>query len=124
MRGSTLWTVALVAPVAWAHAAPGMAQTMPSQDQMIKVGECMANLDTAAMEAMERKNEAFEADLKRLCKAGMRDAALQRARQYALEMVNDPTMKQIKACTAGLPMPQRRTVMPPEKLTPADICTP
>jgi len=96
---------------------------MPSQDQMIKVGECMANVDTAAMEAMERKSEAFEADLKRLCKAGMRDAALQRARQYGLETVNDPTMKQIKACTAGLSMPQQRTVVPPEKLTTADICT-
>ncbi len=65
---------------------------MPSQDQMIKVGECMANVDTAAMEPMERKSDAFEAELKRLCKA-------------------------------GLPMPQQRTVVPPEKLTSADIFT-
>jgi hypothetical protein len=123
MRGSTRWAIAVIATSAWAVGAPGMAQTMPSQDQMIKVGECMANVDAAAMEAMERKSDAFEAELKRLCKAGMRDAALQHARQYGLEMANDPAMKQIKACTAGMPMPQQRTVVPQEKLTPADICS-
>jgi hypothetical protein len=100
-----------------------VSQTMPSQEQMMKVGECMANLDPSAMESMERKGEAFEADLKRLCKAGNRDAALQRARQFGLEMVNDPAMKQIKACTAGIKMPIQNYEVPKERLTTDDICS-
>lgn len=105
-------------------ATPGLSQTMPSQEQMMKVGACMANLDPAAMDSMERKGEAFEADLKRLCKAGNRDAALQRAKQFGLEMVEDPAMKQIKACTAGIPMPMQHYDVPKEKLTTTDICQP
>jgi hypothetical protein len=101
----------------------GFGQSMPSQEQMIKVGACMANLDPSAMEGMERKGEAFEADLKRLCKAGKRDAALQRAKQFGLEMVNDPAMKQIQACTAGLKMPRQHYEVPKEKLTKQDICS-
>ncbi len=73
---------------------------------------------------MERKGDEFEADLKRLCEAGMRDTALQRAKQFGLEMANDPAMKQIKACTAGLKMPPQRFEVTQEKLTSTDICTP
>ena len=57
---------------------------------------------------MEAKSEAFEKDRQRLCQAGQRDAALQRARQFGLEMSVDPLLKQIKGCTAGLTLPQQR----------------
>ena len=97
---------------------------MPNQEQMMKVGQCMANLDPSAMEAMHQKGEAFQADFRRLCKAGDRAGALQRARQFGLTMANDPTMQQIKACTAGIQMPVQRFELPKEKLTVTDICQP
>ena len=90
----------------------------------MKIGECMANVDPSTMENMERQSEAFEADLKRICKAGNREAALQRAEQFGLEMANDPAMKQIKACAAGLQMPMEHYEVPKEKMTEADICQP
>lgn len=96
----------------------------PDQEQMMRMGTCMANIDPAAMEAMQTKGEAFHNDLKRLCKAGQREAALQRARQFGLEMASDPLMKQIKACTAGLTMPNPADPMPAEKLNATDICAP
>lgn len=105
--------------------APAQAQMGgPDQEQMMRVGTCMANIDPAAMEAMQSKGEAFQNDLKRLCKAGQRDAALQRARQFGLEMASDSLMKQIKACTAGLTMPYPADPMPAEKLNATDICAP
>ena len=100
----------------------GLGQPMPSQEQMMKVGQCMASLDPAAMESMQSKGQVFRQDLKRLCKAGNRDAALQRARQFGMEMAKDPTMQQIKACTADLKMPQQRYEVPKEKLSTKDIC--
>ena len=57
---------------------------------MLRMGSCMANLDHAALEAMEAKSEAFEKDRQRLCQAGQRDAALQRARRFGLAMRSDP----------------------------------
>ena len=126
MRRETQWTSKLILLAGFAlstQVPTGMAQGMPSQEQMMKVGECMANLDQSAMEAMQKKGEAFHEDLNKLCKAGQRDAALQRARQFGLEMANDSVMKQIKACTAGLVMPQQRYELPEEKLTTQDICS-
>jgi hypothetical protein len=76
------------------------------------------------MEGMQRKSDEFNSELKRLCKAGNRDAALQRAKQFGLEMANDPAMRHIKACTAGLQISQPGYEVPPEKLTMKDICTP
>ena len=102
----------------------GCAQPIPSQDQMLKMGACMANLDPSLMEAMHHQAEVFRADLRRLCKAGNRPAALQRAMQFGQEMANDPALKQLKACTAGLPMPHQHYEVPREKLTTKDICSP
>ena len=101
-----------------------VGQAMPNQEQMMKVGECMANIDQSAIDGMERKSEAFESDFKRLCKAGNRGAALQRAKQFGLELVSDPAMKQIQACTAGITMQAQRYPIPKEKLTETDICKP
>ena len=90
----------------------------------MKMAACMANLDPSVMETMHDKGEAFSADIKRLCKAGNRPAALQRAIQFGQEMANDPALKQLKACTAGLPMPHQHYEVPKEKLTTKDICSP
>ncbi len=108
MRRATQWASKLILVAGFAvstQALAGMTQGMPSQEQMMKAGECMANLDPSAIEAIQRKGESFQEDLNKMCKAGQRDAALQRARQFGLEMANDSVMKQIKACTAGLVMP-------------------
>lgn len=91
---------------------------------MLRMGSCMANLDHAALEAMEAKSEAFEKDRQRLCQAGQGDAALQRARRFGLAMRSDPLLKQIKACTAGLTLAQQRHDVVPEQRNATDICTP
>jgi hypothetical protein len=122
-KSASLTSLGLLLAAGAFSTAAGLGQAMPSQEQMMKVGECMANLDPSLMEVMERKGKAFEGDLKRLCKVGNRAAALQRAKQFGLEMVNDPAMKQIQACTAGIKMPQQNYEVPKEKLTKQDICS-
>lgn len=129
LPGSLALAVALSTAASLTAHSPARAQwpeptAMPDQEPMLRMGSCMANLDPAALEAMEAKSEAFENDRKRLCKAGQRDAALQRARQFGLEMSTDPWLKQIKACTAGLTLPQQRYTIAPERLNATDICTP
>lgn len=96
---------------------------MPSQEQMMKIGECMTSLNSSTMEAMHQKGEAFAVDIQRLCKAGNRSRALQRAMQFGKEMANDPALKQLKACTAGLPISQQHYAVPDEKRTTKDICS-
>lgn len=101
-----------------------LSQIINSEQQIIEAGECMANLDQSAMDNMQRKVEAFDADFKRLCKVGNRDAALQRAKQFGREMADDLTMKQIKACAVGVKMPIQDYSIRDEKLTEHDICKP
>ena len=101
-----------------------LSQIINSEQQIKEAGECMANLDQSAMDNMQRKVEAFDADFKRLCKVGNRDAALQRAKQFGREMADDLTMKQIKACTVGIKMPIQDYSIRDEKLTENDICKP
>lgn len=103
---------------------PLLAQSMPSQEQMMTVGACMANLDPAAIDAMQSKGDAFQKDLQTFCRAGQRDKAVERARQYGQEMATDPLLKQIKACSAGLSLPIQSEAISPERWNPADICSP
>lgn len=74
------------------------------------MGSCMANLDHAALEAMEAKSEAFEKDRQRLCQAGQRDAALQRARRFGLAMRSDPLRPE-----PGHPRSDRERIMQLER---------
>lgn len=124
MRNAAVMANLVFAVMAGAFgAAAGFTQPMPSQEQMMKMGACMANLDPSVMETMHQQGELFRADIQRLCKAGNRSAALQRAMQFGKEMANDPALKQLKACTAGLPMPQPHYEVPKDKLTTKDICS-
>ena len=90
----------------------------------MRMGACMANLDPTAIEAMQTKGEAFQKELKAFCRAGQRDKAVERARRYGQEMANDPLLKQIKACSAGLNLPVANEMISPKRLNPADICAP
>ena len=70
--------------------------------QMQGMQNCMQNIDQAAMEAFQQKAEQLNAEVKALCAAGQRDAAMAKAMAFGKEAAADPAMKQMQQCGQDL----------------------
>lgn len=66
--------------------------------QMQKAQACMEKIDQAELEALEKKANQFEAEMKSLCASGKRDEAQEKAMVYMKEVVNSSAVKEAKRC--------------------------
>lgn len=87
---------------------------------------CMANIDQKAMDEFKRKTSETEAEIKALCAAGKRDAAMARAMKFKDEAAQSQVMQQTRKCTeemAGMMPNQSSTIQPRDNSgTPRHIC--
>lgn len=105
MRHAFLVSLLLPAlATAQGYGAPQMNQEQMQQmmQQMQGMQTCMQNIDQAALEAFQQKGEQLNAEIKALCAAGQRDAAMAKAMAFGKEAASDPTMKQMQQCGQGM----------------------
>jgi len=62
------------------------------------MAECMSKVDPAEMEALQALGERMDAEITALCKAGKRDAAMQKAVEFGREMSAAPIMDKMRDC--------------------------
>lgn len=74
------------------------AQMQQLMQQAQRLQTCMANVDQEALNAVQQRSAEMDAELKSLCAAGQRDAAMSRAVEYAKEMADNPALKAMAAC--------------------------
>jgi len=84
------------------------AQPMMGMDQedmqkfmqaMQEMQACMEKVDQAELEALEKRGEEFDAEIRALCAQGKRDEAQKKAVAYGKEMADNPVVQQIRSCT-------------------------
>jgi ABC-type phosphate transport system auxiliary subunit len=88
-------------------------QKMMQQAQGMQT--CMENIDQAEMEAFQNSAEKMDADVKALCAAGKRDAAMARAMSFGREAASNKAMQQMRKCGEGM-----QNMMPKSAVTAAD----
>lgn len=81
-----------------AAAAQAQAPTPEQMAQMMKMQQCMAEMDPKVMERLEARGKKFEAEVKALCAAGKRDEAQSKAMAYGREMAASEELKAMKKC--------------------------
>ncbi|MGY6276421.1 hypothetical protein [Methylomonas sp. MgM2] len=96
-----------VAPVAaTAQNFGGMPMDEAQMQQMMQQAQemqaCMANIDQAELAAFQQKAEAMNAEVKALCAAGKRDAAMARAMAFGKESMNSEIMQDMRNCGEGM----------------------
>ena len=78
------------------------AQMQQMMQQMQGMQNCMANIDQAEMDAFQKKSEEMDAEVKALCAAGERDAAMSRAMTFGKEVAGSTVMQAMKKCGEGM----------------------
>ena len=78
------------------------AQMQQLMQQAQSMQNCMANIDQTEMEAFQQKAEAMDAEVKALCAAGKRDAAMARAMAFGKETAQSSIMQDMKKCGEGM----------------------
>ena len=94
-------TLLCLAPiVSFAQNPMGMNQAdmQKMMQQMQKAQACMEKIDQAELDALEKKANQFEAEMKSLCASGKRDQAQEKAMVYMKEIVNSSAVKEAKRC--------------------------
>ena len=74
------------------------AEMQNMMQQMQEAQACMEKIDQAELNALEKKANQFEAEMKSLCASGQRDKAQEKAMVYMKEIVNSPAVKEAKRC--------------------------
>lgn len=78
------------------------AQMQQLMQQAQTMQNCMANIDQTEMKAFQQKAEAMDAEVKALCAAGKRDAAMARAMAFGKETAQSTIMQDMKKCGEGM----------------------
>lgn len=78
------------------------AQMQQMMQQMQGMQNCMANIDPAELEAFQQQAEEMDAEVKALCAAGKRDAAMARAMAFGKETARSNVMQDMKKCGEGM----------------------
>ena len=94
-------TLLCLAPItSFAQNPMGMSEAdmQNMMQQMQKAQACMEKIDQAELEALEKKANQFEAEMKSLCADGKRDKAQERAMVYMKEIVNSSAVQEAKRC--------------------------
>lgn len=94
-------TLLCMAPIAaFAQNPMGMSEAdmQNMMQQMQRAQACMEKIDQSELEALERKANQYEAEMKSLCASGKRDEAQARAMLYMKDIVNSTAVKEAKRC--------------------------
>ncbi|MCQ8129726.1 hypothetical protein [Methylomonas rivi] len=122
----SLLLLPLAAPAQNMGRMPTEAQMQQMMQQAQSMQNCMANIDEAEMEAFQQKAEAMDAEVKALCAAGKRDAAMARAMAFGKETAQSSIMQDMKKCGEGMknmmPMLPKTAQAPAEGGKPRHIC--
>lgn len=78
------------------------AQMQQMMQQAESMQNCMANIDEAEMQSFQQKAEAMDIEVKTLCAAGKRDAAMARAMAFGKEAAQSKIMQEMKNCGEGM----------------------
>jgi predicted transcriptional regulator len=74
------------------------ADTTKMMQRMQEAQVCMEKIDQSELDALEKKANEFEAEMKSLCASGKRDEAQEKAMVYMNEIVNSSAVKEAKRC--------------------------
>ena len=100
MRHLTGLVILLIPVLAFAQSPSGFDQQQ--MQAMMQKGQemqtCMQNIDQTEMKALEQQGKKMQAEVEKLCVAGQRDEALNKAIAYGKEMVKNPAMQEMKKC--------------------------
>lgn len=77
---------------------PDPAEMERMMQQGMQMAECMSKVDPAEMEALGALGERMESEVSALCKAGKRDAAMEKAIEFGREMSGAPVMEKMRDC--------------------------
>ena len=94
----------LMPMVAIAQNYPGMnkGDMQNMMQQMEKMQDCMQDVDQAKLKVIEQRSRQMETEIKSLCASGKRDKAEEEAISFGKEIVNDPTMQEMRKCGEGM----------------------
>lgn len=88
---------------------PEMQQMMQNmQKNLGQVQSCFAQIDQKALEDLQVGAKAMEAEVKRLCAAGQRDAAQSKAIAYGKEISSNAELQKMRKCgemSNNMPLP-------------------
>jgi hypothetical protein len=87
---------------AWAQ-QPGITPEMMRnmQKNMGEMQKCFASIDQQALERLQVQAKQMEAEVRRLCAAGDRAGAQDKAIAYGMEMSKDPELQKMRKCGEG-----------------------
>jgi len=77
---------------------PDPAEMERLMQQGQQMAECMSKVDPSEMEALQVLGERMDAEITALCKAGKRDAAMEKAMEFGREMSGAPVMDKMRDC--------------------------
>jgi hypothetical protein len=88
----------------FAQQPPGFSQDQMAKmmQQAEKMQSCMSQIDQAAMQAYEKRAEKMGAEMKALCAAGQRDAAMEKAMEFGKDIAANPALAQMRKCGEGM----------------------
>lgn len=112
----------LVPMLVVAQPYPGMSEA--DMQKIHEMQTCMKNIDHGKLMALEERQKKFDAEMKSLCHSGKRDEAQKKAKLYAKEMMNNPTIQTLKKCSEigkGI-MPEMPFMSENERLTNKHVC--
>jgi len=75
---------------------PQQMQGMMQKAQEMQA--CMKNIDQAEIKALEQQGKQMQAEVKKLCAAGKRDQAMDKAMAYGKEMAKSSAIQEMKKC--------------------------
>lgn len=98
-----LSTVILLALPLASFADPQMmgmdpAKMQQMQKMLVEMQNCIQKIDKNELEKLKHRSEAMEKEVKALCQAGKRDAAMDKAMTYGKQMMNEPSLMQMQKC--------------------------
>ena len=82
---------------------PSAADMQKMMQKAQEMQQCMAKIDTAALEQLESRGEEVRRELGGLCESGQEDDALALAIDFSRELASTPAVQQAQACAEGLP---------------------
>jgi predicted transcriptional regulator len=94
-------TLLCLAPItSFAQNPMGMSEAdmQKMMQQVQKAQDCMEKIDQTKLDALEKKANQFDAEMKSLCANGKRDEAQEKAMVYMKEIVNSSVVKEAKRC--------------------------
>ncbi len=73
-------------------------QMQGMMQKALDMQSCMKNIDQAEIKVLEQQGKQMQAEVKKLCAAGKRDQAMDKAMAYGKEMAKSSAIQEMKKC--------------------------